>query len=295
MTCDFFRCLKCSGLDLACDTSPWICRQCGAQYAVEQGIPILVCDWRRHEEELARARAVKPEWYLQEQPPEQSSPWQHHLKKRRSFVEDAIRQYLADKNVQRANTLLDLGCGDGNHLEYLAKYADNLFGSDYNLTRLVRAGFRHPSARLFLADVLDYPVRDNYFDIVFFNHVLEHIRDDARALATVFRILKPRGLLVLGVPNEGAWWWQLAYKLQPETRAKTDHVHFYTADVVTAKLRQQGFSILRVKHLGWGPPHWGWDGRVRKYKWVDDGFELLGRHLIPKQASSLYILAVRNG
>ena len=280
---------------MAGDASFWTCRQCGVRYTVEHDIPLLVRDWRRHEDELIKARAVKPEWYLQEQPPDQFSPWRHHLKKRRRFVETAISQYLADRNIQRADTLLDLGCGDGNHLEYLTKYADKLFGSDYNLTRLVRARFRHSSARLFLADVLDYPARDDYFDIVFFNHVLEHIRDDAKALATISRILKPRGLLVLGVPNEGAWWWQLAYRLQPETRAKTDHVHFYTADVITVKLRQQGFSILDVKYLGWGPPHWGWDGRIRKYKWVDDGFELLGRHLIPKQASSLYILAVGNG
>jgi 2-polyprenyl-3-methyl-5-hydroxy-6-metoxy-1,4-benzoquinol methylase len=262
-------------------------------YAIEQGVPILVRDWQRHTQELDQARSIKPGWYLEEQLPEQSSPWRHHLRKRREYVESAIQECLQDNGQLHAATLLDLGCGDGNHLEWLQKYTDTLFGSDYNLLRLVRSSLRHPTASLFLADVLEYPARDEFFDMIFFNHVLEHIHDDNAALATVFRLLKPGGLLILGTPNEGAWWWHLAYRLQPETLKQTDHVHFYTAKEVVMKLKAQGFRIREVKHLGWGPPHWGWDGRFRKYRWVDDWFEWIGKIVIPHQASSLYILATK--
>ncbi len=127
--------------------------------------------------------------------------------------------------------------------------------------------------------------------IIFFNHVLEHIREDVKALAATLRLLKPGGLLILGTPNEGAWWWQLAYKLLPEMLEASDHVHFYTAREVVQKLQRAGFQIRQVKHLGWGPPHWSWDGRIRKHKWVDDGFEWVGKIFLPTQASSLYVLA----
>ena len=293
MQADFFKCLVCGGVNVKLLEKNWVCAQCGKEYPVEQGIPVIVRDWSAHQNELDQARSVKPDWYVAEQPTEQISPWRHHIKKRRIFVENAISAYTRSVGRDRVSTLLDLGCGDGNHLEYLQKYADALYGSDYNFVRLARSGIRNSSAILFLADILDYPARDGFFDVVFFNHVIEHIPQDGDALKTVYRILKPNGLLVLGTPNEGAWWWQLAYKLQPETLVRTDHVHFYTSTTLSKLVGEAGFDIKQVKHLGWGPPHWGWDGRVRKYKWLDDAFEIFGKVFIPHQASSLYILAIK--
>ena len=52
------------------------------------------------------------------------------------------------------------------------------------------------------ADITDLPFEDNYFDLIFCNHVLEHIPDDAKALAELFRILKKGGTAILQVPLE---------------------------------------------------------------------------------------------
>jgi SAM-dependent methyltransferase len=256
-------------------------------------VPILVADWTSHNAQLEDARKVKPDWYLEEQFAENESPWRHHLRKRRLYVESALQGHLAERGLDRAERLLDLGCGDGNYLVWLASYADILYGSDYNLVRLARAGARSPNATLFLADIMDYPSCDDFFDVIFFNHVIEHIQDDEQALATVFRILRPGGLLILGTPNEGSWWWQLAYKRAPHVLASTDHVHFYTAETISGKMAARGFQISQIQHMGWGPPDWDWDMRLRKYKVVDDAFEILGRLFLEKQASSLYILATK--
>ena len=157
--------------------------------------------------------------------------------------------------------------------------------------RLARARTRLPDATLFLGDILDFPAADNAFDAIFFNHVIEHIADDGAALATVTRVLAPGGVVVLGTPNEGAWWWQLAYRRAPDIRASTDHVHFYTAETIGEKMRATGLHIIQIEHMGWGPPDWRLDGRIRKYKLLDDAFEWFGRRLIPRQASSLYVIA----
>jgi SAM-dependent methyltransferase len=289
----FFKCLICGCIQVEVLDTTWKCKECSNRYPLIREIPILVRDWGKHEEEIQEARRVNPGWYEKEQLDEAINPWRHHLKKRRHYVERSIAQYLHVTGQRQAKTLLDMGCGDGNNLEYLRKYTERLFGSDYNLIRLLRARSRQYGITLFLADILDYPVRDDFFDIIFFNHVIEHIPDDAKALETVFRILKPKGLLVLGTPNEGVWWWQLAYRLQPETLKKTDHVHFYTAESLYEKLIRQGFKLLEVKHIGWGPPHWSLDERIRKYKIVDDILERIGKTFFPQQASSLYILATK--
>ncbi len=290
---EFFQCPVCYNLEVLVSAEKWQCRGCGALFPVEQGIPILVPSWQANLEKLEQGRAGKPDWYVDEQPSEAASPWRHHLKKRRLYLEEALGGYLQGSGRSRAATLLDLGCGDGNNLKFLRKFGESVYASDYNLTRLVRARSRHLEVVLFLADILDYPARQDFFEIIFFNHVLEHIPEDERALQTVYRLLKPKGLLVLGVPNEGAWWWQLAYRLQPKTLQSTDHVHFYTAETIGQKLVSQGFTLLEIYHLGWGFPHWGIDARLRQYKVMDDLFEMMGQRLFPRQASSLYLLATK--
>jgi SAM-dependent methyltransferase len=292
---DFFRCVRCGASAADAVEHRVRCRVCDATYRLEAGVPLLVTDWRAHEAELEAARQVNPGWYVAEQPAEAVSPWRHQLRKRRRYVEGVLRRALEADGRARFPRLLDLGCGDGNNLLWLRPFAEQLYGSDYNLVRLARARQRFADATLFLADILDYPARDGYFDAVFFNHVIEHIPEDERALATVARILRPGGLLVLGTPNEGAWWWQWAYRRAPEIRASTDHVHFYTAETISARVAAAGLRVEEVEHLGWGPPDWHWDGQLRRHKVLDDLFEALGRAFIPKQASSLYLIGRRTG
>jgi SAM-dependent methyltransferase len=289
---ELFACPAC-GRAIQPQKERLVCTDCGATYPVLNGIPILVRDFRSHEASIEKARAVNPDWYLSEQPPESTSPWRHHLRKRRLYVERILHRELAKRGQQRARRLLDLGCGDGTNLLWLAPFAENLCGSDYNLVRLARAKARSPGITLFLSDILDYAAPDESFDVIFFNHVIEHIADDAGALRTVRRILAPGGLLVLGTPNEGALWWQLAYRRAPDILATTDHVHFYTADTIGAKMRAAGLEVFEIEHMGWGPPDWRLDGRWRRHKLVDDLFELIGRTFIPRQASSLYLLATK--
>lgn len=288
-----FRCLSCHSGNLVITREVLSCGICGRCFPIEGNIPLLVADISAHESSITRARAVNPEWYQTEQPQETVSPWRHHLKKRRLYVSSVLRRELEKQGRPRAEQMLDLGCGDGTNLFWLKEFAVNLFGSDYNLVRLARAQACLPEATLFLADILDYPVRDDRFDIVFFNHVIEHIPNDTAALATAYRILAPGGLLILGTPNEGAWWWQLAYKRAPEVQKTTDHVHFYTAESICEKMCAAGFSVLEVKHMGWGPPDWYLDGKWRQNKWIDDFFEVIGRTFFPGQASSLYLIATK--
>ncbi len=290
---DWFCCLACGGNTITQTPQQWICNHCGKTYATVSDIPLLVDNWKVHEKEIENVSEIRSDWYLVEQPPEEISPWKHHLRKRRVFVQNTIEEYLQTIGKERVETSLDIGCGDGNYLRFLQNYTSRIFGSDYNITRLIRAQKQIAHATLFLADILNFPVSNNYFDIIYFNHVLEHITDDKTALDSIYKSLKPGGLLILGIPNEGVWWWKLAYKLDPSSLKSTDHVHFYTLDKIKEKVLEVGFIIKQTKYMGWGPPHWKLDMRIRKYRLVDDLFELFGKILFPAQASSIYIIATK--
>ena len=52
----------------------------------------------------------------------------------------------------------------------------------------------------FKVDLVDLPFDDASYDVVFASHVLEHIKDDRKALSEVRRVLRPGGIAVLPVP-----------------------------------------------------------------------------------------------
>ena len=53
------------------------------------------------------------------------------------------------------------------------------------------------------ANLTDLPFQNAQFDLVFASHVLEHIKDDLKALAEIRRVLKPNGIAILPVPIVG--------------------------------------------------------------------------------------------
>ena len=49
-------------------------------------------------------------------------------------------------------------------------------------------------------NILNLIFEDSTFDIIICNHVLEHIEDDKKAMAELYRVLKPGGTAILQVP-----------------------------------------------------------------------------------------------
>ena len=103
------------------------------------------------------------------------------------------------------------------------------------------------------ADILDLPFDDNEFDIVFCNHVLEHIEDDNKAMGELLRVMKPGGMGIFQVPQELAR--EKTYEdpniKTPEDKAKYfgqyDHVRVYGKDYFN-RLLDAGFKVEEVDY-----------------------------------------------
>ena len=97
------------------------------------------------------------------------------------------------------------------------------------------------------ADILDLPFENSSFDVVFCNHVLEHIADDHKAMREIFRVLKPGGWGILQVPMKTSL--EVTYEdfsiTEPAERQKHfgqyDHVRWYGMDYFD-RLRSVGFK-----------------------------------------------------
>jgi SAM-dependent methyltransferase len=76
---------------------------------------------------------------------------------------------------------------------FFREFFSKRFGR-YETADLVMAGVDHK------VDLRELPFENEAYDLVFASHVLEHIRDDDRALAEIRRILRPNGIAILPVP-----------------------------------------------------------------------------------------------
>lgn len=103
------------------------------------------------------------------------------------------------------------------------------------------------------ADICNLPFKDNEFDIIFCNHVLEHIPDDTKAMQELYRIMKPGGYGIFQIPQDlsRAKTFEDDSITDRKERAKIfgqyDHVRIYGLDYFD-KLRSIGFSVAEVDY-----------------------------------------------
>lgn len=103
------------------------------------------------------------------------------------------------------------------------------------------------------ADICNLPFDDNSFDVVFCNHVLEHITDDTKAMQELYRVLKPRGMGIFQIPQDlsRTTTFEDDSITDQKERAKIfgqyDHVRVYGRDYFD-KLRTIGFRVKEVDY-----------------------------------------------
>jgi len=115
------------------------------------------------------------------------------------------RLILEDIASKRPKTILDAGCGRGfyTHAAALFPFVRQVTGIDVNAGYLTVARSHCRSAKITLSQESVYalPFPDRTFDYIICSEVLEHLRDDAGAVAELFRVLKKGGTLAVTVPN----------------------------------------------------------------------------------------------
>ena len=103
------------------------------------------------------------------------------------------------------------------------------------------------------ADICKLPFKNNQYDFIICNHVLEHIPDDTKAMQEIYRVLAPGGTAILQVPYEAerATTFEDDSITDPKERAKIfgqyDHVRVYGMDYFK-KLEQIGFKVQAIDY-----------------------------------------------
>ncbi len=102
-------------------------------------------------------------------------------------------------------------------------------------------------------DLTDLPYDDFFFDYVLCNHVLEHIPDDRKAMAEIYRVLQPSGEAVITIPIDEAIGktYEDETITSPEQRKKHfgqwDHLRLYSTDI-KERLESIGFEVELIRY-----------------------------------------------
>jgi SAM-dependent methyltransferase len=102
-------------------------------------------------------------------------------------------------------------------------------------------------------DATNIPFPDCHFDFIIFNHILEHIPDDRRALSELHRVLKPGGCAVLQTPYSSV----LANSFSDPAidtddlknlfYGQEDHMRVYGRDLFS-RITAAGFTLCLKRH-----------------------------------------------
>ncbi len=109
-----------------------------------------------------------------------------------------IKQFAGPRLSPEGRVLVD-GCGVGMYVRALRSYTPHVVGLDIEGERAARSRDHSPLVNVAAGEYLPYP--SHFFDLVLSHEVIEHVQNDALAVAEMARVLKPGGRAIIFCPN----------------------------------------------------------------------------------------------
>ena len=143
-------------------------------------------------------------------------------------------------------TVFEVGAGNGRHLLELRALGWKVAGCELSESGVSAARAMGLAVDRGSLETGGYPSAS--FDVLYLDQVFEHVSDPRGFLKEAGRVLKPDGLLVIGVPNAealsyhlfGKWWGLLALPF---------HLFQYSRHTLRLLLETSGFDVVRFRYV----------------------------------------------
>lgn len=160
---------------------------------------------------------------------------------------DRLNYVVKNINIDQAD-VIDIGFGAGDLESILSqkKTIHHLQGVDISNKSVLRAKLKFPQWNFNVGTMDSLKYANESFDYVVALEVLEHIPPSKTlaSLREVYRVIKPKGMLIASVPiNEGL------KDLLDKGMNPNAHVRVYTQSLIHAELKMSDFVVIKTKHL----------------------------------------------
>jgi SAM-dependent methyltransferase len=190
--------------------------------------------------------------------------WKNKRKEHREKRLGLLQKYSPRKVIR----FLDIGCGEGYVLADAQEKGWEVYGVDIYDNRLDIA--KSSDIFFFGGDIFHASFPADFFDCIYLDSVLEHLKDPVALLKEAHRILCPGGVLYLGVPNEDSLYNDVrklvatisgrrGISVRTNPFRSPYHVVGFTLRSIKKTLVENGFDIVRLRNFS-GEYEW------RKFK-----------------------------
>ncbi len=139
-------------------------------------------------------------------------------------------------------TLLETGCGDGQLLAMAEKRGYAVTGIEYSSHAATRAQSQLQRGRVLVGDLTQLSLPDESFDVCVLADVIEHVRDPRALLETVWRKLRPGGLVLVATPTRDSWSARLMRRNWLEY--KVEHLSYFDRPTMEALLWRTSYELI---------------------------------------------------
>lgn len=165
--------------------------------------------------------------------------------------------------IKKNDRVLDVGCGNGQHTLRVAHCAEQVVGFDVSNRDLEIA--RNTAKEQGIENVRfetnsaenRFPYQSSSFEKVLCLGVLEHLVNRDATLGEIYRVLTPRGKLLLGVPNRQTSWKKHQEQFGVPSFTDPDHKIEYSKKEIEDELSRNGFKILSMFLTAFDTPYAG--------------------------------------
>jgi len=180
--------------------------QTGDRFPVKEGVPVLLTDSIISElAQTERHLEAGTEFRYKEH--YQNDAVAYDYFEETSFpVErteiNRLRQTIVSRIPERAQWILDIGCGGSWLAKTMVPKGYNVISTDISDINPVRAVRNLPAENHFglVADVFELPLKEQSMDCIVASEIIEHVPDPKRFLDALFAVLKPGGVLIVTTP-----------------------------------------------------------------------------------------------
>jgi SAM-dependent methyltransferase len=152
----------------------------------------------------------------------------------REQVERMYTRYNFARQYSRAKDVIELGCGSGQGLGYLASVARRVIGGDYSKPLLSLAS-SHYEGRIPLLqlDAQALPIKDQSIDLIILLETIYYFRYPGHFVNECARVLRPGGVVLLCNPNKDL----------PDFNPSPHSYRYFSACDFVELLRPFGFEV----------------------------------------------------
>lgn len=174
----------------------------------------------------------------------------------RMLFEPSFRLLVSKLELKPKARVLDVGCGTGNLLAWVADAFPSveLVGIDRCRPMLEQGLDKlNDRAHFIQADSERLPLPSKYFDVLLNTHCFHHFPNQAKAVSEMFRVVKPGGeVLVIDGWRDGPWGHMIYDRIVPAFEGEVLHAS-------RARFRKlfedAGFQVLKQQRGGWFLPY----------------------------------------